>query len=263
MGIKKTVLAMFWVMASMVIVHAQNNPTVFAIDFVKILDSKQKETFYYYENNWNASREVALAKGYIKSYQLISTNADSAADFDLMLVTEYTDSTQYKMREERFSKIIKELNPGGPKLLNSFKPNDFRKIIFVKQAAPYTFQKQTQHSLPDGQLINATIQLYFDGWATGDTTKIGKAMHGTCHLKFFRDGLFTDMTRAEYLGRFKPRLRPDGLTTRIVALDMTDNIASAKTEIDTGKDVFTDYFNLIKTNEGWFIVDKVAVRKLK
>jgi aldose sugar dehydrogenase len=113
------------------------------------------------------------------------------------------------------------------------------------------------------QQAETTIQLYFNGWATGDTSKIGKAMHGTCHLKSFRDGQFTDMTRAEYLGRFKPRLRPDGLTTRIVALDMTDNIASAKTEIDTGKDVFTDYFNLIKTNEGWFIVDKVAVRKLK
>jgi hypothetical protein len=263
MEMKKAAITIISAIASIFIVHAQNNPTVFAIDFVKILDNKQKETFYYYENNWNASREIAFAKGYIKSYQLISTNADSAADFDLMLVTEYADSTQYKMREERFSKIIKELNPGGPKLLNSIKPNDFRKIIFVKQAAPYTFQKQTQHSLSDGQLIKNTVQLYFDGWATGDTSKIGKAMHGTCHLKFFRDGQFTDMTRAEYLGRFKPRPRPDGLTARIVTLDMTDNIASAKTEIDTGKDVFTDYFNLIKTNEGWFIVDKVSVRRSK
>lgn len=115
----------------------------------------------------------------------------------------------------------------------------------------------------DRQQAETTIQFYFDGWATGDTSKIGKAMHTTCHLKYFRDGQFTDMMRAEYVSRFKPRPRPDGLTTRIVALDMTDNIASAKTEIDTGKDVFTDYFNLIKTNEGWFIVDKVAVRKIK
>ena len=99
--------------------------------------------------------------------------------------------------------------------------------------------------------------------ATGDTGKIGKAMHSTCHLKSFRDGKFNDMNRAEYLSRFKPRPRPEGLTTRIVALDITENIASAKTEIDTGKDVFTDYFNLIKTDEGWFIVDKIAVRKSK
>jgi aldose sugar dehydrogenase len=125
------------------------------------------------------------------------------------------------------------------------------------------FAKGQSTTATERQQAETTIQLYFDGWATGDTSKIGKAMHSTCHLKFFRDGLFTDMTRAEYLGRFKPRPRPDGLTARIVTLDMTDNIASAKTEIDTGKDVFTDYFNLIKTNEGWFIVDKVSVRRSK
>lgn len=113
------------------------------------------------------------------------------------------------------------------------------------------------------QQIETTIGWYFDGWGTGDTAKLGKAMHSTCHLKSFMNGKFTDMTRAEYLSRFKPRPKPDSLFTRIVSVDITGNIAGAKTEIDTGKDVFTDYFNLIKTNEGWFIVDKIAVRKSK
>lgn len=123
--------------------------------------------------------------------------------------------------------------------------------------------KAQKLKIPELQAVQATIEFYFEGWATGDTGKIGLAMHSTCHLKSFRDGKFTDMSRAEYLSRFKPRTRPEGLTTRIVALDITDNIASAKTEIDTGKDVFTDYFNLIRTDEGWFIVDKIAVRKPK
>ncbi len=122
-----------------------------------------------------------------------------------------------------------------------------------------------QAQVSEIQHIQTTIQFYFEGWATSDTTKIGKAMHSSCQLKFFRDGQFTNLSRAEYLGRFKPEIKPwpAGLTTRIVSLDITENIASAKTEIDTGKDVFTDYFNLIKTNEGWFIVDKIAVRKSK
>jgi aldose sugar dehydrogenase len=111
----------------------------------------------------------------------------------------------------------------------------------------------------------ATINLYFDGWATGDTAKVGKAMHESCHLKFYREGKFTDMDRATYLGRFKqpPHERDKNLITRIVLLDITVNIASAKTEIITAKDIFTDYFNLIKTDDGWFIVDKVSVRTPK
>ena len=40
----------------------------------------------------------------------------------------------------------------------------------------------------------------------------------------------------------------------------TENIASAKCELETGKALFTDYFNLVKTNDGWFIVDKVSTR---
>ncbi len=123
--------------------------------------------------------------------------------------------------------------------------------------------KAQQTEVSELQQVQVTIGHYFEGWATGDTVKIGKAMHSTCHLKSFRDGKFSDMSRTEYLSRFKPRPRPEGLTTRIVALDITENIASAKTEIDTGKDVFTDYFNLIKTDEGWFIVDKIAVRRSK
>lgn len=111
--------------------------------------------------------------------------------------------------------------------------------------------------------IQTTIGFYFDGWATGDTTKIGKAMHTTSHLKFYRENVFTDMSRNEYLSRFKPKERLATLITRIVSLDITENIASAKTEIVTEKDIFTDYFNLIRTNEGWFIVDKVSVRKAK
>lgn len=115
----------------------------------------------------------------------------------------------------------------------------------------------------DWRLVENTIQLYFDGWATGDAAKLGKAMHFSCRLKNFRDGKFLEYDKATYLGFFKPRPRPKSLQTRIVSIDITDIVGSAKTEIITEKEVFTDYFNLMKTNEGWFIVDKVAVRTPK
>jgi len=110
------------------------------------------------------------------------------------------------------------------------------------------------------QLIENTIQLYFDGWATGDTNKVGKAMHASCHLKNFNNGKFTEFTRNQYLGLFKPHERPKNLVTRIVSIDITNNMGSAKVELSTAKDLFTDYFNLMKTDEGWFIADKVSTR---
>lgn len=123
------------------------------------------------------------------------------------------------------------------------------------------FSAFCQESFSERQQIENTIQLYFDGWATGDTTKVGKAMHASCHLKNYRDGKFVDYSRNQYLSLFRPHPRPKNLTTRIVTIDVTDNMGSAKVEISTEKDLFTDYFNLMKTNEGWLIADKVSTRK--
>jgi glucose/arabinose dehydrogenase len=118
----------------------------------------------------------------------------------------------------------------------------------------------TAQNLSDRQQAEEVIQTYFDGWATGDTTKIGRAMHRSCHLKNFRDGKFIDFNRTQYLSGFRLRQRPAGLTTRIVSLDITAGVGAAKTEIVTERDTFTDYFNLMRIDQQWFIVDKIATR---
>lgn len=109
-------------------------------------------------------------------------------------------------------------------------------------------------------LIENTIQLYFDGWMTGDTNKVGKAMHSTCHLKVYRDNIFRDISRTQYLSGFKLHAKEDGTFGRIKSIDFTGNIASAKCELETPKAIFTDYFNLIKIQDFWYIVDKVSTR---
>lgn len=123
-----------------------------------------------------------------------------------------------------------------------------------------TSQAQTDEKALIQSLIN---DFYFEGWMTGDTAKVGRAMHPTCHLKFYRDNTFTDITRADYLSRFKPSTKEAGTEGRILSVDVTGNIASAKCEIETPKALFTDYFNLIKTQEGWYIVDKISTRTNK
>jgi hypothetical protein len=126
-----------------------------------------------------------------------------------------------------------------------------------------TFAKIQAQTDEKGRIETLIKDLYFEGWMTGDTVKVGKAMHATCHLKFFRDSTFNDISRADYLSRFKPRAKDPGTSGRILSIDVTGNIASAKCELETPKALFTDYFNLIKTGEGWFIVDKVSTSVMK
>lgn len=122
--------------------------------------------------------------------------------------------------------------------------------------------QQVFYAQTDRQQIENVIQLYFDGWATGDSSKLSKAMHHSCNLKNYRDGQFILIPKKDYVSRFRLRDRPKGLETNIIYVDITDElIAGAKVEISTATDKFTDYFNLMKTTEGWFIMDKISTRK--
>ena len=102
-----------------------------------------------------------------------------------------------------------------------------------------TQKKQSQ----DEALIRATIGSYFEGWMTGDTSKIGAAMHATCQLKNIKEDKVIIFDRATYLGFFKPRPRRENSSGKIIAIDITETIASAKCEIDTQK----DYTQIIST----------------
>jgi hypothetical protein len=109
--------------------HAQ---TVLVMDFVKIKNGKQAEALFFYENNWKLYRDIALEKGFISSYRLEKTMADSAGSFDLVLITEYADSNLYRKSEENFRDILSSARPNGPLLLNELQPADFRQNVFVK-----------------------------------------------------------------------------------------------------------------------------------
>lgn len=115
----------------------------------------------------------------------------------------------------------------------------------------------------DKELIKQTIETYFDGWMTGDTTKVGKVMHSTCNLKTIKDNEVVVIDRKSYLSRFKPRSKSENSFGRIISIDITGRIASAKCEIETSERIFTDYFNMMKLNDEWYIVDKISTSVVK
>jgi hypothetical protein len=111
---------------------AQTHTEVTLMDFVKIKNGKKAEALFFYENNWKVYRELALKKGIIKSYQLLQCQPDSLNNFDLILITVYSNAEQYNKSEENFRSILTQLRPNGPLLLNELKPAEFRENVFVK-----------------------------------------------------------------------------------------------------------------------------------
>jgi len=111
--------------------YGQQDDRLSTVDFVQILNDNQKEAVFYYQHNWKRLRDMALAKGYIDSFQILETPYSDEESFQLMLITTYINKEQYELREVHFSELIKE--KGKLELLNAKKPNQFRKTLFRKE----------------------------------------------------------------------------------------------------------------------------------
>lgn len=98
---------------------------VVVVEPVRVLNGHTAEARYYYTNNWQVLRDMALARGFIHSYEIIYADEASDEAFDLLLITRYSDPSQLAKAEERFQALIRE--HGSLRLLNDLAPADFRK----------------------------------------------------------------------------------------------------------------------------------------
>lgn len=138
------------------------------------------------------------------------------------------------------------------------------KLLFILSfSIGLSINASAQDASIEHRAIQSVIQNYFDGWLTGDTTLIGSAMHATCHLKFINNGKVDVRNRAAYLSNFKPRPRLENAEGRIIEINITRTAAAAKVELETATRLFTDYFNLLKDGDRWYITDKVSTNITK
>lgn len=121
-------------LVSPIILNAQPNPSVTIVDLVKVTPGYEKEAIFYYEQNWKLYRDIALARGVIKSYRVLLLHEAEKDSFNLMLITEYADSAAYHAGEKRFEPILKEARPNGPLLLNAMQPAQFRRNYYYRKS---------------------------------------------------------------------------------------------------------------------------------
>jgi protease I len=121
---------------------------------------------------------------------------------------------------------------------------------------------QTSRDLAVNELlaINKTVQDYFEGMYYGDPARLGLAFHpqaflfGYYHGEFSHDSLEAWMQ--EVLNTPKPSESGEPFDMRIVATDLTGQVAQVKVAVLYLGLRFTDYLTLVKFGDGWKIVNK-------
>ena len=119
-------------------------------------------------------------------------------------------------------------------------------------------ESNAKAALEDYKQIGETIQNYFDGTQFGKPELVRKAFTDTLFIQWIdQEGKFRSRGAKSYIDRIKvgqevPRFG------HIVSIDITNNGASAKLEINWGERRIVDYILLLKINDQWKITNKIA-----
>ena len=129
----------------------------------------------------------------------------------------------------------------------------------MSQNAPAT----TSHTKPltnslEEQAVRVPLEHYMQGHATDNPDCMRKAFMPTARIESVREGPLTSWTLDTYCQRFKGTPAADEATRRlsIDAIDIGGTAASAKISLLHSNVTFTDYFVLLKTEQGWKIANK-------
>lgn len=107
----------------------------------------------------------------------------------------------------------------------------------------------------------AIMDYYHEGHVKSDPELYKKILHDKWHFFFFdnEENLFV-VDKKEYLSWYDPEKADESLKweTEFFYIDVTENIGAAKIKLECQNVCYIDYFNLVKTENKWWIVNKLS-----
>jgi len=122
----------------------------------------------------------------------------------------------------------------------------------------YSLTSFSSESPDDFKDISSVVQLYLDGTSLGKPALVNKAFLPTLEVQWINNkGVFSRRKANDYINNIEKGISVPRYG-HIVSMDITNNIAQVKVEIDWNKRRYTDYMLLIRLEGMWRISNKVA-----
>jgi len=84
----------------------ETTTSVWSVDLIRTLPGQQAEYLRNIEANWAGGRRIARERGAVLSYRALVAPPDSVRGWDVLLMTEYADSSSWSQREAIFEAIF-------------------------------------------------------------------------------------------------------------------------------------------------------------
>ncbi len=111
------------------------------------------------------------------------------------------------------------------------------------------------------RIRSAIMDYYHEGHVQYRPELYDEILHDDWKFFYYdREGKFSIADKETYKSWYKPEDRNDKLKwyTEILDIDITENNASVKLKIGNQTVEFTDYFNMMKIDGKWWVVNKLS-----
>jgi len=121
---------------------------------------------------------------------------------------------------------------------------------------------QIEAQATDLELIEKTIDLYFDGMINHNAASFEKAFHPTATMKWV-EGEMGEVNAIEALSDYVNSNDPVKSKASIISANVAGNAANYQLEIEYETFYFIDFMHLLKIDGEWKIVNKIYSKKVK
>ncbi len=117
------------------VVYAQvsrpyRNGSVWNVAFIRIKPGMDTAYLTYLANDWKKNQEASRKEGIILSYKVLTTEAHGAADFNVMLMTEYKDLATMEANEAKADALAQQVVGNDAKQMQGYKDRlEIREVL--------------------------------------------------------------------------------------------------------------------------------------
>ncbi|MGI8638636.1 MAG: hypothetical protein ACR2MG_01570 [Pyrinomonadaceae bacterium] len=109
-----------------VVVYAQvsrpyRNGSVWNVAFIKMKPGMETAYLNYIATDWKRNQEAMKKDGLILSYKVLTTETHGAADFNIMLMTEYKDMATMEANEAKADALLQKVIGDDQKQMQGYR----------------------------------------------------------------------------------------------------------------------------------------------
>ena len=109
--------------------------TVWTLSFIHVKPGMNSAYDKYLASDWKKMEDGLKAAGITLSYKVITTEAHSPTDWDLMLMVEYKDMASLEANEDKADALLQKMFGSDEKVMQGFKDrSEIREVIGTRVA---------------------------------------------------------------------------------------------------------------------------------